>query len=205
KGTRQSYVDLHPSGWAYTSAGGNSESTQVGTGAQTTGGSFHALLWRGTPSSLVDLSRPNDDSSSAVACTDTFQVGLYRSSRFAPPHAVRWSGTAESRVDLHPAGAYESAALAIFGDTVVGYVNLLQYERSRAVIWHGGSYEIIHPEGFDESNATSISANGDIVGYGRTASGVNVGLLWQAVPEPSSILVLALGVVGISQRFKKCQ
>jgi probable HAF family extracellular repeat protein len=51
------------------------------------------------------------------------------------------------------------------------------------------------------SQANAIDGNGDIVGYGTTASGEQDAFLF-VVPEPSSVTLLALGVLGIVWRTK---
>jgi hypothetical protein len=203
QGTAESVVDLHPAGYDLSSAKSVAGGSQVGWG-RTTGGDVHALLWQGTAESFVDLHPAGFDFSEATGISGGSQVGFGGGSATGDDtHALLWQGTAASVVDLHPAWSSRSEATGVSGSIQVGAVfdgfNTIGcgplictgHTHSHAYLWQGTADSAIdlHPflEGlgpeFYESFATGIDANGNIVGYAKTASGESYAVLWRlAIP-----------------------
>jgi hypothetical protein len=115
KGTRESWINLHPanSGGTSSSAYGVSGTQQVGS-VMYLGESPHAVLWSGTPQSWIKLGPVDSGHSSVFDVSGGVQCGY---AKFGPYwHAGLWKGTKESWVSLHPPGAAHSFAKAIHGD-----------------------------------------------------------------------------------------
>jgi hypothetical protein len=76
---------------------------------------------------------------------------------------------------------------------VVGfyYPNRTTYD---GFLYNGGSYTTIAPPGATSTQVTSVSG-GDVIGY-YASGGTTYGFLYtSSVPEPSSVVLLGLGVV----------
>ena len=70
-----------------------------------------------------------------------------------------------------------------------------QYE---ACLWQNGGVTDLGPGG-----ALGINNNGWIVGYSMDGNGNSYAVLWQPVPEPSSVFTLVCGTVGVLGLRKK--
>ena len=194
-------IDLHPAGFAFSIAHGVSGDQQVGRG-QVTIGREHALLWSGSAANIVDLQPLGFIDSAAFAVSGGQQVGR----GIAPGqgnHALLWSGSAASVVDLHPPGFLSSLAVGISGDQQVG--SGLKDGHGHALLWSGSAASVVDlnpflPPGFTDASATSIDANGNIVGQAFSFATGNHAFLWQpvAVAEPGSLALVSLGVAGLS-------
>jgi PEP-CTERM motif len=94
---------------------------------------------------------------------------------------------------LLPPGAISSEATGISGGNVVG-----DYSTGSATygfLYNGGSYTTIAPPGATLTAATGVDG-GNVVGYYVGSGGTQYGFLYQqSVPEPSSVVLLGIGVV----------
>jgi hypothetical protein len=221
-GTAASAVDLHPS---FFTADSDSEAWatdgthQVGDGTYgngTTSTRAHALLWKGTAGSAVDLHPAflgPDSASNAYGISGAQEVGSGFSSPLAAfPHALLWTGTAASAVDLNPAifsGRSSSEAFGTNGLRQVGYIESDFPSRiSHAVVWSGAADSAIDlqtflPATFTDSYARSIDASGNIFGYAPDASGTRHAIEWVPVPEPSGLLLMMVGALGLLRRDRR--
>jgi hypothetical protein len=199
-GTAASTVDLNPSGFYGSSARAVSGGQQVGIGQINIVGTSimteHALLWYGTAASAVDLHPTGFITSSAQGVCGAQQVG-FGAIKDSPyhTHALLWNGTAASAVDLNPTGYTWSRALGTNGLQQVGQAG------GHAFLWNGSAnnYVDLHqflPSGYSDSCATSIDAQGNIVGYAYTGD-IQHAMMWSPVPEPSAFVLLGVGTVGL--------
>ena len=168
-GSRDSWVDLHPSGSEYES----SEAYGVAAGRQVGYVKFapdspypyseHAALWAGSPEIWVDLHPAWARGSRAYRVSGDQQVGF--GTVYNATHAALWSGAPESGVDLHPSGTVweGSAAYGIDEGQQVGIVNRYdehdQQYHTHASLWSGTpeSWVDIHPQEAIESYANDVS------------------------------------------------
>jgi hypothetical protein len=199
-GTAASCVDLNPSGFNYSRAWATNGAQQVGHGYVSSISDMHALLWSGTAASCVDLNPSGFASSYAYGIYGTQQVG------HGDGHALLWSGTAASYVDLNPSGYY-SCAWGTNGTQQVGYGSgSATGNNEHALVWNGSAdnYIDLHqflPSGFVESYAYRIDSYGNIVGWAEYGS-VKHAILWQLVPEPATLSILALGSLALLRKRK---
>lgn len=196
-GTAASVVNLQPAGCIQSAANGVSGGQQVGVGVLPTG-KIHAFLWSGTAESAVDLNPRGHARSWAGGICGGQQVGK------VDDHATLWTGTAASAIDLNPYGAQYSVAQATNGTQQVGIANVYYNLSSanHAYVWDGTAaggvdLHLLLPAGFAYSEARSIDAQGNIVGIAEDASGRTHAILWQAIPEPATLSLLALGVPAV--------
>jgi hypothetical protein len=115
---------------------------------------------------------------------------------------------------LNPTLVYGGGETQCINDSeqVVGRMNVAGVYH--AAIWENGSvtdlntrYADILPGGFVLNNATAIDNRGNIVGIGSDSSHVNQAfLLWAPVPEPSTLLLAASGLIGlVALAWRKCE
>ena len=153
----------------------------------------------------IDLNPSGFTSSYATGVGGGQQVGYgFGATTGIYQHALLWTGTAASVVDLNPSGFTASEALGVGGGQQVGYgsgpaTGFLDH----ALLWTGTAGSVVDlnaflPPGFTSSDATGIDASGDIVGYASDAAGETHAFLWQPVAEPSSVLLLVVGLGALA-------
>jgi formylglycine-generating enzyme required for sulfatase activity len=190
-GTAQSVVDLHPAGFEGSRANALSDEIQVGHGEDLGGGNRHALLWTGTAESVVDLHPAGYAWSSANFVSGDMQIGsgqLIDGGR----DALLWRGSADSVVNLTPAGYDESQINDVSGNYQVGWA--ANQGATHAMVWNGSAQSAIDlheylplEQAATSSFATSVAANGDIVGSLTYRAGDNyyyAPVLWKVALQP---------------------
>ncbi len=190
-GSAEDYISLHPDGYDYSLAMGISGSQQVGYGEYD--GDDHALLWSSSAASCVDLHPSGYSWSKAYGTNGSQQVGQ------GDDHAMLWNGTAGNYVDLHPSASWYSCAHDTDGTQQVGWI--FQYawwageEVKKAVVWNGSATDFFYlpRSGFWECWAWGIDDYGNIVGGAMELDGTEHAVIWQPIPEPATISLLALG------------
>ena len=177
RGTTVSMVDLHPRGFTETQALSSSGGQQVGSGYGPATRLYgfpedftHALLWRGSAASVVDLHAGRSLDSHALGIAGGEQVGWTSvdvGTTGVPvwaTHALLWRGTPSSMIELQAADdEMGGEALATNGGEQVGV------RSGRALLWRGSAagmvdLQVFLPPGFEQSIATAIDSNGNIVG-----------------------------------------
>jgi hypothetical protein len=202
-GSAQSFVDLNPAGFNYTAAFATDGLRQVGASDWFSGGG-HAFLWSGTADSAIDLNPPNFDRCFAMDIRGLQQVGWGEGSATNnKQHALMWTGSAESVVDLNPDAFSYSAVFGTNGTNQVGYGSgALTGNEQHAILWSNSAENFIDlhqflSSGFVSSEARSIDALGNIVGEAYDSTGNYHAILWQVVPEPTTLIMLATGVLAM--------
>ena len=204
-GTAASAVDLTPSGFTSSIAYGTDGSRQAGwASGPGTGEHSHALLWNGTASGAIDLNPIGFSDSIALGIGGSRQVGYGRGSVTAnDDHALLWSGTPTSALDLNPSGYLNSFAFATNGSQQVGDAyGPATGGFPHAILWSGTASSALDlhqflPSGFRSSYARGINAVGEVVGYALDGSGNAHAMLWKAVPEPCTLVMLVTGLVFV--------
>lgn len=156
-------VNLHPSGYLYSSAGGISGNQQVGTARKTdaTYGSLdHPILWTGSAESAVDLTPSNSVGGGIYANSGNIQVGwwwwpyqCYISGQWYTCYsqtACLWQGTAASHVNLQVSGYEYSNVVGTDGTRHAGsgsWDDASGNYYTHAFRWSGvtNSYIDLHP------------------------------------------------------------
>ena len=117
-----------------------------------------------------------------------------------------WHGTAEGVVDLQPLQFDESQVSDVSGNRQVGSATW-RYPNgegtTHAIVWNGTAesaidlHQYLNLPGISQSGATSIAANGDIVGWASGPSGnYTYAVLWRLVPEPSTGTLVCCGLLA---------
>jgi hypothetical protein len=211
-GSADSAVDLFPTnitGLRISEAFGTDGTRQVGfASGAATNGFDHAMLWYGTADSAVDL---HPTLLSGFLFSDAYGTdgGQEVGSAYLPNghyHAMLWTGTPESAVDLHPinlAGFRHSQAISTNGTLQVGYGS---YEVGgntglHALLWSGTAASAVDlndllPAGYVWSTAFTVDQDGNVFGVAMDGTGVEHAVMW-SVPEPSSLLLLPAGLLGL--------
>jgi len=202
--TDYSAIDLNPSGFDISQAHRTYGGQQVGYGhGSASDNNEHALLWNGSAESVVDLNPSGFDRSYADGISGAQQVGYgYGSSMGSNFHALLWSGTPESAVDLNPFECVYSRANGTNGAQQVGYGSYPTGYGAHAYVWSGSPESAVDlqqflPNGFVDSTATSIDAQGNIVGFAWDGNNQYHAILWQPVPEPGTFVMLGMAALSL--------
>ena len=198
-GSAASCVDLNPAISGGSEALGVSGGQQVGFAG--IDNEVHAVLWSGSAASYVDLNPAGSNQSKAYAISGGQEVGSVNET------AALWSGTAASYVDLNPTGSVVSCAFAVCDGVQAGYAAFGNV--NHAGLWSGTAaswtdLSAFLPAGtYNNSCAYGIYASGGgiwVVGAAtNTATGQQDAILWEnVVPEPSSLLALAFGLLPLA-------
>jgi hypothetical protein len=209
-GTSASVVDLNPNGDYSSTAWATDGDQQVGWTMPQSGGATYAALWNGTSDSYVNLNPAGSSGSTAQGVYGGWQCG-------ENGHALLWNGTSASCIDINPTGAVGSGAMAMCKGVVAGYVGYGSY--GHAGVWISADpngyvdmadnfVDLGVPDGYLTSQADAVGvANGNIYvsGYAMDASHNLTAFLWTytPVPEPSSLLALALGAGALLPIIRK--
>lgn len=211
KGTADSAVNLTPAtytgGWAMAVAG----NYQVGTA--TTSTKTHAFLWNNTADSATSLHPSGYTGSQAVGLFGDKQVG--GATNADGDRAFLWTGTAASGLSLHPAGWLQSFAAGVNATHQVGYVLDSDY-RTHAARWSGNAASFVNLETYltgltfggspvtiTSSLVTSIDPSGRIYGVAYDASYNTYAVVWDPVPEPSTMLILGPAAIALCRKRKR--
>ncbi|HLO98098.1 MAG TPA: PEP-CTERM sorting domain-containing protein [Fimbriimonas sp.] len=213
-GGAEDYVDLNPDGSESASVRAMDATTQVGGAQLTPVDNYHAGFWMGSAASFVDLHPAGYLSSYGRAVSNGRQGGTAQHID-GQDHAFLWSSTPESGIDLHPDGHLVSEVNGMSsnyqtGSTYFENGNFINH----AALWSGSkaSYVDLHaflPAEFTHSTATSIVEYQDrieIYGYAlRNSLGDDrMAVMWsQPVPEPATMLGLAIGGLSLLRRKRK--
>jgi hypothetical protein len=208
-GSSGTYADINPSGFDKSYAQKVNGTQIVGYGYLAAGtNASHALLWTGTAHTPVDLNPAGFSASSAWGIVGTQQVGFGAGlATGGSNHALLWNGSFDSYIDLHPSGTMysESKALGGWGAYQVGAAVLTIGGTAHAMLWNGSpdSYVDLQqflPAGFRSSGATAMDDQGDIVGWANDAGGTSHAIIWEPVPEPATLSLMALGGLALVRR-----
>jgi hypothetical protein len=207
-GTAASWVDLHPTGYVHSYATSMSDGVQVGYARSNYD---HAGLWRGSAASWVDLNPSGSLYSYAGGVSVGQQVGYsYINNRTC---ASLWSGTPGSWVNLNPAGSTESWAQGVSRGWQCGYASV--GGGRQAGLWTGTAASWLDlssylAPNYGTSEARGIQVTGcDIWVVGdaiNRTTGITEAVMWHGtgiVPEPSSLLALGSGVLGLAGLIRK--
>ena len=152
----------------------------------------HAFLWQaGTRTDLGSLAGCNTSSASGLNNSGEI-VGESHAAGSNTNHAFVWKNGIMTELGLGIAHAINDRG------QIVGQDNY-----GCACVWRDGACSQLPSLGGNQSEATAININGLIVGYSYDTTGVQHAILWQPVPEPSSILALLSGIVGLLPTIRK--
>ncbi len=161
-------------------------------------------LWSGSAASVVDLNPAGYSDSAALAISGSQEVGYGELGPSSQPHALFWNSSAASAILLKDTGFVSSEATGVSNGKIVGFgvINVpIQggYEPiDHALVWTSPDAKPIDlsftlppvADGLSSSQATSINANGVIVGWGGSTNGTTLATIWTptAVPLPKTSL-----------------
>jgi hypothetical protein len=200
-------VNLHPAGFDWSRALGNSGSVQVGHGGHTASGQERAILWNGTAASAIELHPSGYTWSQAIATDGTHHVGS--GAVGGGSTALLWTGTSASPLVLNPPGVDYAYLTSLAGGHQGGAGSgPATGEKGHAFLWSGtpGSAIDLHPVGFVHSQVSGVGGIQQ-VGFGTlTPSGDYRALLWTGSAASAVNLhpdgfndSLAAGTNGVNQ------
>ena len=172
-------IDLNPSGFCSSTAGGVSGGQQVGTsnpwGDCKPGGPnepIHALLWRGSATSVVDLHPRGFTYSWARKVCGGQQVGDGGGPQTrGQDHALLFRGSADSVIDLHPSRFEASSVWGTSGGQQVGsgvpQGSPRGYDMvptTHALLWRGTAASVVdlNPRGFGSSEVLDTDGEAQV-------------------------------------------
>ncbi len=213
--TLSSFTDLTPAGAGGATPYACSPNSQVGVASFN--GATHATLWHGTAESMVDLNPSWSNYSFGFFAAGNLQGGIthiYDQWGGLQSRATIWHGTAESAIDLSSPGDLSSSLSDMAGDFQVGSetVFISPYQYSHAVVWQGTAESAFNLQpslsaitsGIYGSGALAVTEDGDIIGAVGSSADGNFLVKWtHVVPEPSSIIVIALGLGVLLKRRRR--
>ncbi len=213
-GSTSNFVDLTPTGADGATPYACSPNNQVGVVSYAF--KNHAALWHGTAESMVDLNPAWSDHSFGLYASGNVQGGLtYIHDEWGglQSRATIWHGSAESAIDLTEPGYFSSNLSDMNGQYQVGTETkfISPYQYSHAVVWQGTAESAfdLQPSlssitsGIQGSGALAVTEDGDIIGAVGSADG-NFLVKWtHAVPEPTTILGLGIGLAVLARRRRR--
>jgi len=165
----------------------------------------HAFVYQpGT--GLVDLGTLGGTVSNALAISDSgYIVGWSRTSPGGPIHAFRWT-TASGMVDLGtlPGRSGSTACYVNNAGQAVGGSGTDEQSNAHAVLFQpDGTLVDLGTLGGAESAAYAINDSGQIVGWANTKTGEKHPVMWEIIPEPSSLFALLAGLAGFGAVIRR--
>jgi hypothetical protein len=149
----------------------------------------HAAVWQGNSELVIDIHPDEVYSSGAWGIVGDIAVGRVFHKRVSYGHAALWDLSTHTWQDVHPAGFDQSWAVDTNGSQHVGWASLNGFKH--ALLWKGGKYlDLPLAPGIITAEATGIDESGYVSGVGYDESR-GYALVWQPVPEPESLEVLA--------------
>jgi hypothetical protein len=203
-GTAASFVDLNPVGSAFSEALAVQGNKQLGRANVPSTVNRHAYLWSGDPNTGIDLNPAGFYETWGQAIDGDDQVGYGYGEVYTNMAAIVWHGSATNYTVLNPPGITGCLAAAAAGGKQIGRSGI--NGELHASLWSGTaeSFVDLHtflPAGYTSSQASAIDpVTGDIVGFADIGIQVRSVIIWRPVPEPASLIALALGVAGLAGR-----